>query len=137
MRRALAIGGSLALLVGCSSSPYARTQHLLAATAWFQMAGESYALQYQAYRTARYALDEKLKHKPKGLPLAVVVDVDETALSNGPAQVNFVLSGQPYPYQWEEWIQKASAKALRGAVDFLVYANSKKVGIFYNFQLDK
>ncbi len=124
---------SLALVAGCSSAPkVSETQHLTAATTWFQTAGENFALQYQAYRLARLALDENLRQKKgKGLPPAVVVDVDETVLSNGPAQANMVLTGKGYPAGWTEWMQKASAKAIRGSVDFLKYADSKKVKVFY------
>lgn len=122
---------SLLGLVACSSAPVSKTNHLTAATTWFETAGENFALQYQAYTLARYALDNNLKSLKKGAVPAVVVDVDETVLSNGPAQAKIVLSGKPYPYGWEEWVKEASAQAIRGATEFLTYAASKKVRVFY------
>jgi 5'-nucleotidase (lipoprotein e(P4) family) len=103
------------------------------AVLWFQKAGEAKALYYQGYNIGKMRLDELLEKKPKkkGLKPAVVLDIDETILDNSPYQAWNVVTGKAYPLNWNEWITSAHAKPLPGAIDFLKYADSKRVAIFY------
>lgn len=100
---------------------------------WFQTAGEAKALYHQGYNIGRMRLDEILvkKSKKKGIKPAIVLDLDETVLDNSPYQAWNVQSENDYPLNWNEWINKAVAKPLPGAVDFLRYAKSKGVEIYY------
>jgi 5'-nucleotidase (lipoprotein e(P4) family) len=100
---------------------------------WFQKAGEAKALYYQGYNIGKMRLDQLLAKKPKkkGLKPAVVLDIDETILDNSPYQAWNVVTGKAYPLSWNEWIASAGGKALPGAVEFLKYADSKGVAIFY------
>ncbi|MDQ6596309.1 5'-nucleotidase, lipoprotein e(P4) family [Bacillus salipaludis] len=100
---------------------------------WFQKAGEAKALYYQGYNVGKMRLAEILKKKPKkrALKPAVVLDIDETILDNSPYQAWNVVTGKAYPLNWNEWINSAQAKPLPGAIDFLKYANSKGVAIYY------
>jgi 5'-nucleotidase (lipoprotein e(P4) family) len=91
------------------------------------------ALYYQAYNLARYSLDENLKNSQRSTKQkAVVMDIDETLLNNSPFEGKMILSGISYtPAGWKEWLNKCSAEPLPGCLEFLNYAKSKKVEIFY------
>jgi 5'-nucleotidase (lipoprotein e(P4) family) len=99
---------------------------------WFQKAGEAKALYYQGYNIGRMRLDDLLKKKPKGgLKPAVVLDIDETILDNSPYQARTIVRKKPYPLSWDDWITSAKGRLLPGALEFLNYADSKGVTIFY------
>jgi 5'-nucleotidase (lipoprotein e(P4) family) len=59
------------------------------------------------------------------------VDVDETVLDNSPFEAKSILENSDYPKYWIEWCEKANARALSGAVEFLNFAKSKRVETFY------
>jgi 5'-nucleotidase (lipoprotein e(P4) family) len=98
---------------------------------WFQRAGEAKALYYQGYNIGKMRLNEalsKLKGE-KDLKPAVVLDIDETIVDNSPLFAGNIRTGNASP--WDRWIDQAKAKPLPGAVDFLRYADSKGVDIYY------
>lgn len=118
----------------------ADNEYQVAAILFMQKAGEYRALAYQAFNLARWQLDADFdKKNVKKLPKAerkrtraVVVDIDETVLDNSPQQAYLVKNRLPFSSQnWYAWGEKRSAKAIPGAVDFLKYANSKGVRVFY------
>lgn len=102
---------------------------------WFQTAGEAKALYYQGYNIGKLRLDEILtdqnRAKHKGLKPAVVLDIDETIVDNSPRLVRNMKNEQGSEMSWREWVDRAQAKALPGAIDFLKYAESKGVEIYY------
>lgn len=100
---------------------------------WYQNAGEAKALYYQGYYLGKMRMDEILQSrlKGKGLKPAIVLDIDETVLDNSAHQAWFILNGNGNPFDWSEWFNRAEAKPLPGAVEFLQYADSKGVEIFY------
>ncbi len=102
-------------------------------TLWFQQAGEAKALYYQGYNIGKMRLDELLNNKQynQALKPAIVLDLDETVIDNSPYQASLVLNGKGNPLDWSEWIERAEAKLLPGAIDFLRYADSRNVEIFY------
>jgi 5'-nucleotidase (lipoprotein e(P4) family) len=76
-------------------------------------------------------LDNALKEKTYEKKPAVVVDIDETILSNSPYLAVLALHGtDDYPF-WNEWTAAAQAKATPGSVAFLKEAVSKGVDVFY------
>ncbi|MEH7072481.1 5'-nucleotidase, lipoprotein e(P4) family [Neobacillus drentensis] len=100
---------------------------------WFQKAGEAKGLYYQGYNLGKMRLD-KIMSKKRGrnnLKPAIVLDIDETILDNSPHQAWYVLAGRKVPFNWNEWFKRTEAKPLPGAVEFLQYANSLGVEIFY------
>ena len=112
----------------------------VAAVLYMQKAAEYRALAYQAYNLARLRLDADLDKKnvkklPKAqrkLPRAIVVDIDETVLDNSPSQAAGIKSGRPFnSADWYAWGEMRKAKAIPGAVEFLSYAVSKGVRVFY------
>ena len=105
---------------------------MVGATLWVQNAAEYRALSYQAFNLAKLRLNADIKYATRTKKRAVVVDVDETVLDNSPFQAKLILEGDSYNRQnWKEWNDKANAKALPGAVEFLSWANSQGVEVFY------
>lgn len=104
---------------------------MLFSTLYIQRAAEYKALCYQAYHLAQLSLDEQLKQYEGDKKLAVVVDIDETVLDNSPHAAISILENTDYPKYWDEWCNKAEAKAIPGSLEFLKYAESKGVETFY------
>jgi 5'-nucleotidase (lipoprotein e(P4) family) len=50
---------------------------------------------------------------------AVVLDIDETVLSNASYEDTLIRHGQQYPYFWDEWIYQASCPPVPGASAFI------------------
>lgn len=118
----------------------ADNEYQVGAILFMQKAAEYRALAYQAFNIARMNLDADLDKKnvkklPKAerqMPRAVVVDVDETVLDNSPQQARSIKNRSPFnAIDWYAWGERRSAKAIPGAVEFLNYANSKGVKVFY------
>lgn len=105
---------------------------------YMQKAAEYRALCYQAFNLAKLQLDMDEKNRKKlpkierKKPRAVVVDIDETVLDNSPAQAANVKNRAPFDIKnWYAWGEMRKAKAIPGAVEFLNYAVSKGVKVFY------
>lgn len=109
-----------------------RNEWTMGAVAWTQASGEWRALSYQAFALARRIVDDDLRHGRRRPPRAVVVDVDETVLDNAPFQASLIASGRPFsPAAWSSWASSARAEAMPGAVEFLRYAASRGLTVFY------
>jgi 5'-nucleotidase (lipoprotein e(P4) family) len=116
----------------------ADNEYQVGAILFMQKSAEYRALCYQAFNWAQTSLDMDDKTKKK-LPKterrkmrAVVVDIDETVLDNSPAQAVQVKNRLPFiQSNWTAWVMMRKAKAIPGAVDFLKYAWSKNVRVFY------
>lgn len=131
----------LAVLVcGCQG---VRTHEGLNATVYVQTAVEFDMACEQAYRLARQSVEAGLQDKDwtaaieqrgkyQDLPPAVIVDVDETVLDNSPFQARVALADTEYqPDAWEDWEDEAQAQPIPGAKDFIAFAKSKGVTVFY------
>ena len=100
-------------------------------TLWYQNAAEVDALYQQGYNVATNKLKELLK-QPTEKPYSIVLDIDETVLSNIPFQVKMIKDGTAFnPKLWDEWVQKAEATPVAGAKEFLQFADKNKVQIYY------
>ena len=98
---------------------------------WYQNAAEVDALYQQGYNVATNKLKELLK-QPTDKPYSIVLDIDETVLSNIPFQVKMVKDGTAFnPKLWDEWVQKAEATPVAGAKEFLQFADKNNVQIYY------
>lgn len=111
-----------------------------AAVLYMQKAAEYRALAYQAYNIARLRLDadmdkKNLKKLPKDqrkLARSIIVDVNETALDNSPSQAFGIKTGRSFNQtDWYAWGEMRKAKAIPGSVEFLNYAVSQGVKVFY------
>ena len=100
---------------------------------WTQTSGEARALAYQAFNLAKMVLDRDLRlNRRSRMRRAVVVDADETVLDNSAYQATLLKNGQSYdPKTWTEWVNRAEAAAIPGSVEFLRYAASRGVRVFY------
>lgn len=103
------------------------------ATLWFQQSAEMEASYLQAYDKGKMLLKNKMDTlSDKELQAAVVLDLDETVLDNSPYEARLFLEGKNYGSEsWENWCQESKAEALPGAVDFLNFADSLGLKIFY------
>lgn len=100
---------------------------------WTQTSGEMRALAYQAFNFARVILDRDLRlNRRSRLKRAVIVDVDETVLDNSRFQATLLKNRQRYDAQgWTRWVNRAESAAVPGALEFLRYATSRGVRVFY------
>jgi 5'-nucleotidase (lipoprotein e(P4) family) len=120
-----------------SSSTAAQSQadneYQVGAVLWTQSSGEERALAYQAFTLARMVLDQDLRmNRRNRMKRAIVVDVDETILDNSRYQATLIRNRRPYESQsWTNWVNRADADPVPGAAEFLRYAASRGVHVFY------
>jgi len=123
-----------------TASIVADNEYQVGAVLFMQKAAEFRALAYQAFNLGRWQLDadfdkKNIKTLPKAerkMTRAVVVDVDETVLDNSPHQAELIKNRMPFTNTvWTAWVNRRQAKPIPGAVEFLKYANSKGVRVFY------
>ncbi|WP_456268188.1 5'-nucleotidase, lipoprotein e(P4) family [Kushneria sp. AK178] len=139
MLSALAIGVALSGCAGqqpSTSAAYSNAdlnEQLVMATAWMQSAAEYRALSYQAFNVARLRLDQALDERQSDdRPLAVIVDCDEAVIDNTPFQAWLIGRDAQYSSaNWNAWVEDAQARAMPGASEFLDYAQSRGVEVFY------
>jgi len=132
-----------ALLASSASAQDKPADDRLNAVLWTMTSAEFEAASYMAFANARAQLDAALKDKSRTaaleqtgkfsrLPPAVIVDVDETIIDNGPYQVRLMNNTTERPADlMAKWVEEASAKPLPGAPEFLAHAKAKGVTIFY------
>jgi 5'-nucleotidase (lipoprotein e(P4) family) len=130
-------------LSACQATTSTNTQERLNAVLWMQTSAEYHALTTSIYKQATLAVDVALA-KPEWtaateqtdnfstLPPAIILDIDETVLDNLPYQAQLIKTNSEFnPTSWNQWTQQASAQPVPGASEFLHYAESKGVTIFY------
>jgi acid phosphatase len=116
----------------------------LHATLWMQTAPEYRLATEQVYRLAT----ERITNPPPGsaaleqqdvppeklarLPLAVVLDLDETVLDNSVYQARLIRDRAEYDTKtWGEWVMAAEAEAIPGAREFIAAARRLGHTVFY------
>lgn len=117
----------------------------LNAVVWQQTSVEASLLAEQVYRDATDRLDAARKDANwdalpkeeritpiKGLPPAVVLDVDETVLDNSPYQARLIRDGKDYDdASWADWAHEEAASAIPGALAFAQAAAKRGIRVFY------
>ncbi len=104
---------------------------LLQSAKYHQQSAEIRALQLQSYKMAKMALDNNLKLVKDKKP-AVILDLDETVLNTFDYTGYLIKNCIKYtPETWDKFEKEGSLSLIPGALDFLEYANSKGVRIFY------
>ena len=143
MRTCLLIA-ALLLVSGCGSAPADKSDGLTSVL-WVQTSEEYDALCRQAYLCASIALDKAIANRSstaaleqteqidfEALPVAIIIDVDETVLDNSPYQAALALDGRSYSSKtWHEWVMEGRARPISGAVTFLSRAVDLGISIFY------
>lgn len=118
----------------------ADNEYQVSGVLYMQKAAEYRALVYQTFNLARWQLDadldkknvKKLPRSEQKKPRAIVVDIDETVLDNSPAQAAAIKSRSAFNLKdWYAWGEMRKAKAIPGAVEFLNYAVSRGIKVFY------
>lgn len=126
------------LLAACATSPAPGPTTDLG-IAWVRDSAEYQAVSLQAFRAATLALPGYLanknwsalpeQHNAGSLPAAIILDVDETSLTNPVFQAEFK---RPFSDEkLDEWSIKHEATAVPGAAEFLHLAASRRVKIFF------
>jgi 5'-nucleotidase (lipoprotein e(P4) family) len=108
-------------------------EHSIKSALWQQTSAEYRALTYQAFNLAKLQLDKELGIRLEGEnPLAIITDIDETILDNSPFSGKMIELDEGYSKdKWIEWGKQKSAVSVPGSLEFLVYAASKNVEVFY------
>ncbi|UII22513.1 5'-nucleotidase, lipoprotein e(P4) family [Fulvivirga ligni] len=116
-----------------SSSPEQQlANQLTSGVLWYQQSAEMTASYLQAYHYAELMVGSKLDTMELTLPPAVVLDIDETVLDNSPYEVKLIEEGKQYSSEsWKAWTEESRAEALPGALEFVEFAKSKGVEVFY------
>lgn len=117
----------------------------LNALVWMQTSAEYRLVAGETWRSALAPLDKAIKtpdwdalapderdRPARGLPMAVIVDVDETVLDNSPYQARQLLAGKGFDdVSWKQWIDEQAAAAVPGALEFARAAAARGVTIYY------
>jgi acid phosphatase len=136
------------LMVHCgggANDSIQQTHELLNAVLWMQASAEYEVACLQSFALARRNLAEALADSEwtaireqqdapnlRRLPPAVIVDVDETVLSNSRFDARTVTLDTQYdPALWDEWVAKSNAEPIPGSVRFVEYAGARGVEVFF------
>ena len=138
MKRALFLFLTLSLISYSDSKEH----QSLMATLFAQSSAEAYANSQTIYKSAQdnldilvadknhtAALEQTGKYQNK--PPAIILDVDQTVLDNIAYQARLIRNGSSYPDGWIEWAKEEQAEFMPGAKEFMEYALSKGVEVFF------
>lgn len=116
----------------------------LNATLWMQRSVEHRAVTTELFALAKQRLKEALASESwtavpqmegknyRNRPVAIVSDLDETLLDNSNYESSLVTRGAAFnPKDWTKYVESETSGAMPGALNFLEYAASKGVKIFY------
>ena len=112
----------------------------LNATMWMRHAAEYAAICQQTFEVSKHLLEARLEEKTsafdekpsQNLPPAIIFDLDETLLDNSEYQNMLFASESTYKKaSWNEWVNRIETPAMPGAKEFLEFAKSKGVALFY------
>ena len=140
------------LLTACSTNPvkddaahdYALTRHGVNSALWLQTSAEDQALSLQVYTAARLTLPEALadtgwtaiappdRKSPTTLPLAVIMDVDETVLSNARFQGELIQRSTTFNRElFNDWVHTTKIPPVPGALEFVKAAVDLGISVFF------
>lgn len=129
--------------VGCASKRAGHIPDKLNSILWVQSSTEYQMVATQSYLLAKVLLDRGLEDNNwtaaveqledySQLPPAIIVDVDETVLDNSAYYARLEYAGTYWDDDlWNNWVLEVYASAVPGSVEFLQYAQSKGVMVFY------
>ncbi len=99
---------------------------------WYHRAPEYQALCHQSFQLAQMHLFDVRHHPVKH---AIVIDLDETVLANGPFIADYMIHRGQTDYAWQEafstWIASQQAQLIPGAAGFLTQADHLGFHLFY------
>ncbi len=136
--------GALALIAVSAQAQSPAPNDGLDATLWTQTSVEYGANAIGMYKLAQTMLDRALDDKSwtaapaeqtgdyRNKPPAVVLDLDETVLDNSPYNAWRVDNDKGYSSKtWVAFVRSEQSLAIPGSLEFIEYARSKGVRVFY------
>ena len=132
----------LLLMIPLSIHASEKDHELLMATLYVQSSAEFYANSSTIYRAAQNNLDALLSNKNhtaaleqlenfSDKPPAIILDVDQTVLDNSAYQARIIEKETSYPDGWFDWAKEEQAEFMPGVFEFMQYAESKGVELFF------
>jgi 5'-nucleotidase (lipoprotein e(P4) family) len=128
----------------CAVGAFAQTHENLNAVVWMQTSAEYRATALQTYRTAEASMLRALADRTwtaaveqrravPELPVAVILDLDETVLDNSAFQawVTATPDAAFNDQTWGKWVGEKRAGLVPGAREFLLAAHAHGVAPFY------
>ena len=110
----------------------ALTDRLYQSVIWFHTSPEAAFLYEQGYDLAISKAYANFKSSGEKRPPAVILDIDETVLSNAQFEVERIKEGVGYTSEnWKAWTDRAEAAPLPGALRFTHWADSMGIAVFY------
>ena len=94
---------------------------------------------YQAERQLHYLIRNKglsaaLEQNQgfRHLPPAVIIDVDDTILSNGELHYRLLAKGEPFNGEvWKGWVNESRAVAISGSKEYVKAVSAQGIKVFY------
>ena len=142
--RHAALGATLLVLSATATFAQTPQSDILNATLWMQRSVEYKANSLAVFALAKMRLDQALADKNwtgapaeqtgayQDLPPALVIDLDETVMDNSRFQVWMILNDKVFTGPvWTQFVNSGVSEEIPGALDFLKYADSKGVKLFY------
>lgn len=99
---------------------------------WHQTSAEYRALCYQAFNVAKTYLETLIPGREPNEKFAIITDLDETIIDNSYLEAKQIKEGKEYSSaRWKEWVNMSAATEVPGAIEFLQWAASRNITIFY------
>lgn len=140
----LSLWGVSVSMGGIVHADEVKQNDLLNATLWTQKSVEFKANSLAMYKLAKIMLDQAILDKSwtgapneqegdfSDKPPAVMLDVDETVLDNSAYEAWLVANGESYGSKtWVPFVRAEVSPPVAGSLEFIKYAKSKGVKIFY------
>ncbi len=129
----------LALLTACAAAPQVHSPQHDLGLLWVKHSAEYQAISRQVYQSATAALPRYIEDKTwsalpdqqdaAALPPAVILDVDETVVSNVDFQLEYE---RPFAnWKLDEWASRTDATPITGVRDFVAAARDQGVTVFF------
>jgi len=129
----------LVLVAACATAPAVHSPKDDLGLLWVKHAAEYEAIVRQVYRSATDALPEYIEDTSwsalpnqegaEALPTAVILDVDETVVSNVDFQLEFE---RPFDnWKLDEWARNTAATPIPGVREFVEAARDQGVTVFF------
>jgi 5'-nucleotidase (lipoprotein e(P4) family) len=100
---------------------------------WQQQSAEAMALQGQTYEMATRQLDKAVDAAPDDEDLAIMTDLDETAIDNSKLLARDIAKCHDFSGwdTWDDWEKNGEPSMIPGALKFFKHADELDVDIYY------
>lgn len=100
---------------------------------WQQQSAEAQALQGQTYEFATHQLDKAVAGAADGEKLAIMTDLDETAIDNSDLLARDIAECHDFSGwdTWDDWEKNGKPRMIPGALEFFNHADELGIDIYY------